>query len=175
MVVRLVWASYLAMATTIFVVAAAATGHLASAGVGHDSVWKNVDATLSAPSGGADGAGGGGGASPLRLVWSNPVLVSGPTDALPAGPPVPDGFKSFDESHAFGLGNDGALMFTRSACALVAVQSTASACTHGVAHAVRAPYLHQTAVRHAFHQSPLHSPVSNHQFNTTFCSVLLFF
>ena len=50
---------------------------------------------------------------PLKLVWSRPVLVSGPTETLPAGPPVPDGFASFDNSHAFGVGNGGALMFTR--------------------------------------------------------------
>jgi hypothetical protein len=50
---------------------------------------------------------------PLKLVWSRPVLVSGPTEALPAGPPVPDGFESFDNSHALGVGNGGALMFTR--------------------------------------------------------------
>ena len=50
---------------------------------------------------------------PLKLIWSRPVLVSGPTEALPAGPPVPDGFESFDNSHAFGVGNGGALMFTR--------------------------------------------------------------
>lgn len=37
-----------------------------------------------------------------KLVWSNPVLVEGPTAAIPAGPPVPDHYYGFDTEHMYG-------------------------------------------------------------------------
>eukprot|EP00038_Savillea_parva_P025505 m.47986 g.47986 ORF g.47986 m.47986 type:complete len:499 (-) comp6947_c0_seq1:76-1572(-) len=50
--------------------------------------------------------------TPMQLVWSDPVLVQGPTDAFPAGPPVPDGFHSFTHTAMMGIGTSGTVLLS---------------------------------------------------------------